>query len=236
MPKPLTVVHGNASAPPASWVETWADGVTPVIVVVPAAVRRPCWSTVNVATSVADPYEPVATAVSASDIVRSAFKAPPPERPVPVPTLREVATFSESSSTSAACVSTDEMVPEGATLTAVAACPWTLVAKAVASLPSSKSALRFPTIVVDAMTKGAETVKIHGQHIPVRAHVENLHMLSAHADAGELMVWLSQRQREPEKVVLIHGEYEAQQALSARLSGEFGWKPMIPELGETLTI
>jgi len=86
------------------------------------------------------------------------------------------------------------------------------------------------------LVEGEPEVKIHGEWIPVKAHVTQISGLSAHADAGELMVWLSQRQREPEKVVLIHGEYEAQQALSARLIEEFGWHPTIPEIGETLTI
>jgi len=60
--------------------------------------------------------------------------------------------------------------------------------------------------------------------------------LSAHADAGELTAWLSRRTREPEAVYLIHGEYEAQQALAARLRDEFGWNPAIPELGESFTV
>jgi hypothetical protein len=50
------------------------------------------------------------------------------------------------------------------------------------------------------------------------------------------MVWLGRREREPEAVHLIHGEYPAQQALAARLTDELGWAPTIPELGETLTI
>jgi metallo-beta-lactamase family protein len=86
------------------------------------------------------------------------------------------------------------------------------------------------------LVEGEPEVKIHGEWIPVKAHVTQISGLSAHADAGELMVWLRRRESEPEAVYLIHGEYEAQQALAARLSDEFGWKPMIPELGETLTI
>ena len=37
------------------------------------------------------------------------------------------------------------------------------------------------------MVAGAETIKIHGEYIPVRAEVKNLPMLSAHADADEIM-------------------------------------------------
>jgi len=86
------------------------------------------------------------------------------------------------------------------------------------------------------LVEGEPEVKIHGEWIPVKAHVSQITGLSAHADAGELMVWLNRREREPEAVYLIHGEYQAQQALAIRLNEEFGWEPKIPEMGETLTI
>ncbi len=86
------------------------------------------------------------------------------------------------------------------------------------------------------LVEGEPEVKIHGQWIPVRAHVAQISGLSAHADAGELMVWLGRRERDPEAVYLIHGEYPAQQALAARLAEEPGWAAAIPELGETLTL
>ena len=41
-----------------------------------------------------------------------------------------------------------------------------------------------------AMVAGAESVKIHGAYIPIAAEVADLPMLSAHADAGEIMTWL----------------------------------------------
>jgi predicted metal-dependent RNase len=49
-------------------------------------------------------------------------------------------------------------------------------------------------------------------------------------------VWLGRREREPERVVLIHGEYEAQQAFAERLQEEFGWEPSIPEIGDTISM
>ena len=86
------------------------------------------------------------------------------------------------------------------------------------------------------LVEGEPEVKIHGEWIPVKAHVSQISGLSAHADAGELTVWLSRRESEPEAVYLIHGEYEAQQALAARLNKEFGWEPEIPELGDSIEI
>jgi metallo-beta-lactamase family protein len=86
------------------------------------------------------------------------------------------------------------------------------------------------------LVEGEPEVKIHGQWIPVKAHVTQVSGLSAHADAGELVVWLSRREREPEQVVLIHGEHHAQQAFAERLQEEFGWQPSIPDLGDSITV
>ena len=85
------------------------------------------------------------------------------------------------------------------------------------------------------LVEGEEKIKIHGEWIPVKAHISTVSGLSAHADAGEMMVWLSRRESEPERVVLVHGEYGAQQAFAERLREEFGWQPSIPELGETIS-
>ena len=41
-----------------------------------------------------------------------------------------------------------------------------------------------------AMVAGADSIKIHGEYVPVRAQVKNLDMLSAHADADEILRWL----------------------------------------------
>lgn len=84
------------------------------------------------------------------------------------------------------------------------------------------------------LVEGEDRVRIHGQWVPVKAHVSKISGLSAHADAGELMIWLGRRESEPERVVLVHGEYEAQQVFAERLREEWGWEPAIPEIGETL--
>ncbi len=86
------------------------------------------------------------------------------------------------------------------------------------------------------LIEGEEQIKIHGEWIPVKAHISRVSGLSAHADAGEMTVWLSRREREPERVILVHGEYDAQQAFAERLKDEFGWECEIPELGDTLSI
>lgn len=86
------------------------------------------------------------------------------------------------------------------------------------------------------LVEGEPEVKIHGRWVPVRAHVAQLSGLSAHADAEELLVWLKRRERDPERVVLVHGEHHAQQAFAETLRDELGWECEIPDLGDTITV
>jgi metallo-beta-lactamase family protein len=86
------------------------------------------------------------------------------------------------------------------------------------------------------LVDGEKEVRIHGEWVPVRATVRQLGGLSAHADADELIAWLSRRSNEPATVCVVHGEYEAQQVFAARLSEEFGWRPQIPDLGDVIVV
>ncbi len=79
-----------------------------------------------------------------------------------------------------------------------------------------------------AILQGAREVKIHGQWIPVRAEVDDLSMLSAHADADELMRWLAGFRRAPSRVFIVHGESEASEALRVRIDRELGWDALVP--------
>jgi metallo-beta-lactamase family protein len=82
------------------------------------------------------------------------------------------------------------------------------------------------------ITGGADWVKIHGQHVPIRAEVRNLEMLSAHADGDELMDWLRGFKRAPTRCFVVHGEPSASDALRLRIEEELGWTVEVPEQGE----
>ena len=79
------------------------------------------------------------------------------------------------------------------------------------------------------LVEGAETVKIHGQLVPVAARIERIDSMSAHADANEIMQWLRGFRRAPGMTYLVHGEPPAQEALKARIEQELGWPVRIPE-------
>jgi metallo-beta-lactamase family protein len=80
-----------------------------------------------------------------------------------------------------------------------------------------------------AITAGAQSVKIHGQYVPLRAEVANLQMLSAHADADEIMSWLGNLEAPPRMTFVTHGEPAASDALRHRIAEEFGWACAVPE-------
>ena len=87
-----------------------------------------------------------------------------------------------------------------------------------------------------AMLAGAESIKIHGEFIPVRAEVDNLSMLSAHADADEIMQWLGTFRTPPRMTFIVHGEPGASEALRQRIEGDLGWACKVPQLLEQTTL
>jgi metallo-beta-lactamase family protein len=80
-----------------------------------------------------------------------------------------------------------------------------------------------------AMVAGAESVKIHGEYIPVRAEVVDLESLSSHADYTEIVDWLGGFSRAPRRTFLTHGEPAAADELRRRISETLGWNCEVPE-------
>ena len=86
------------------------------------------------------------------------------------------------------------------------------------------------------MVAGAESIKIHGQYVPVRAQVSNLDMISAHADADEILRWLRGFKTAPRMTYVVHGEPGASDALRHRIQEQLGWPCIVAELGETVEL
>ena len=86
------------------------------------------------------------------------------------------------------------------------------------------------------MMSGAESIKIHGEYVPVRARVYNLDMLSAHADADEILRWLSQFKAAPRMTFVTHGEPEASDTLRHRIESDLKWRCRVPEQGSKVAL
>lgn len=87
-----------------------------------------------------------------------------------------------------------------------------------------------------AMTAGAESVKIFGEYVPVRAEVGNLHMLSAHADADEIMAWLKHFHSPPRTTFIVHGEPGPADTMRHRIEEELGWTCRVPDDRESVEL
>lgn len=88
----------------------------------------------------------------------------------------------------------------------------------------------------EAIVGGAEAVKIHGGDVKIRAEVHNLHMLSAHADADQILGWLSKFERPPRRTFLTHGEPAASDALRRRIEEMLGWSCAVPEYRDRIEL
>lgn len=86
------------------------------------------------------------------------------------------------------------------------------------------------------LIEGARQVKMFGQLIPVRARIERLNDMSAHADAGEILRWLGTFPSAPGITYLVHGEPTSQAVLKARIERELGWRVHVPSHGEQVEV
>ncbi|MBS0290830.1 MAG: MBL fold metallo-hydrolase [Proteobacteria bacterium] len=86
------------------------------------------------------------------------------------------------------------------------------------------------------IVNGEREVKIHGQLIPIRAQVEMIDNISAHADYQEILQWLGQFKYPPKKVFINHGEREAALALKTKIEQTLHWHCLIPEYLQTVNL
>jgi len=87
-----------------------------------------------------------------------------------------------------------------------------------------------------ALLSGAETIRIHGEDVPVRAEIAMISNLSAHGDYREIINWLRQMPKPPRRVFVTHGEPAPADGMRARLKRELGWDCRVPDYLETVEL
>ncbi|MBI1246364.1 MBL fold metallo-hydrolase [bacterium] len=86
-----------------------------------------------------------------------------------------------------------------------------------------------------AMQDGQHTVRIHKRDVPVNAHLASISGLSGHAGQSELLQWVSGLPQ-PKLTFLTHGEPESASVLSGLMRRRFGFRTVIPRMGESFDL
>ncbi len=83
---------------------------------------------------------------------------------------------------------------------------------------------------------GAKHITIFGEEISVAAKIYTIGGFSAHAGQSEILKWLSSFDGKDTKVILIHGEVKALNALSGIIKDTIGMDVHVPSYLEELTL
>lgn len=87
-----------------------------------------------------------------------------------------------------------------------------------------------------ALLGGAESVKIHGEYVPINAEIDFISNLSAHADYNEILEWLRNFDKSPIKTFITHGEPIAADTLRHHIEEQLDWDVVVPEYLETIEL
>jgi metallo-beta-lactamase family protein len=86
-----------------------------------------------------------------------------------------------------------------------------------------------------SLQNGAQTVRIHGEDVPVKARIASIAGFSAHADEDELTRWLGSFPAPPRRTFLVHGEPPALAAAKERMD-RLGWACHVPRHLEEIAV
>ena len=82
---------------------------------------------------------------------------------------------------------------------------------------------------------GADSVRIHGKDLPVRARVHTIGGLSAHGDQDDMARWYENMENRP-PIWLVHGEPDSQEAFRDYLAARCGARVTLPQPGDVLDL
>jgi metallo-beta-lactamase family protein len=86
------------------------------------------------------------------------------------------------------------------------------------------------------LLEGATEIKIYGKYYPVLAKILEIEGLSAHGDQNDLLNWLSDLKKKPEKVFLLHGENQPADELRIKINEKYGFDCIVPLMGQEIEL
>lgn len=88
----------------------------------------------------------------------------------------------------------------------------------------------------DWLRKGAQSIRVLGEEVAVRAEVAELSGLSAHGDRAEMLRWCNECSGRPGKVMVVHGEPDSAQKFSRTLAEELNWDASVASYLQEISI
>lgn len=82
------------------------------------------------------------------------------------------------------------------------------------------------------MSSGDSSLEIDGEVYTIRAGIEQIGSLSAHADQDDLLWWLEKLENSPKQIFLNHGEKVAAEALSEKVMDLKNWPVTVATLNQ----
>jgi metallo-beta-lactamase family protein len=86
------------------------------------------------------------------------------------------------------------------------------------------------------LRSGIGELKIYGEYISVRARIEEISSLSAHADQREILSWMGHFLAPPKSTFIVHGEPQASDALRVRIQDSYQWNCTIPKQDQEFSL
>ena len=86
------------------------------------------------------------------------------------------------------------------------------------------------------LADGADSLRIFGRDVPIRAEVIHIESMSAHADADQMIAWMRGAPSAPNMTYVTHGEPNASDRLRFRVADELHWPVRAPRMGETIDL
>ena len=87
-----------------------------------------------------------------------------------------------------------------------------------------------------ALRNRAFEIKMYGRYYKVIARVKEISSLSAHADQKEMLDCMKLFKRKPQRIFLVHGEPQAQEAFRVKIQDELKIEVMIPKQNDEVVL
>lgn len=87
-----------------------------------------------------------------------------------------------------------------------------------------------------ALLNGVKEVRLFGETVSVRAHIENLPGISGHADRKGLLAWIGAFEKPPKKIFIVHGDDEVVDEFARTVASAMNTSAYAPYSGDAFDL